>query len=300
MWTLYGLASREAGDIANARSALEQAIRLGADDARTYGELAWILLVQSEPALGLPYFEKALGKVEGAVLRSWVGSLVGDCHDRLGDPETAAAYYRTALQEDETNAHAAFGLAGVLWARGQYIEATEMFRKAAVGNPEDAQTLYWLGVSLNRLGDHGGARQPLEQALRLGFDPVLAHRQLAHALYRRGELEGAREHATEALSAAFDTSMRSQLHSLLGDIERQGGALDRAHAHLTQALDMDPANLDALYNLALLHLASDDLPEATAALNRLLAIDPEYEHAVALARDLEGGAWGGGASAEGP
>jgi tetratricopeptide (TPR) repeat protein len=75
-------------------------------------------------------------------------------------------------------------------------------------------------------------------------------------------------------------------HACLGNLERAGLSADRAIAHFDAAGVTDPALALALHTRALVHLESEQMPEAIKALDRAAEVVDGGEHVVELATVL--------------
>ena len=108
---------------------------------------------------------------------------------------------------------------------------------------------------------------------------------------RLSELEGDCEAGLEKYSAALELyPARASLHTKIGRCERKLGRLEEATASLGRALQVRPADAEALLELALVREAAGDreaaLEHVDAALEVWAEADPGFEPA-AEARALQ-------------
>lgn len=132
----------------------------------------------------------------------------------------------------------AFGFSGYnregveLFRAGRLEEAVEKFEEALREDPASAEARRNLGQTLAALGrrklqegDLGSATEYLEKAVDLQQDETAFRLLLAAALFRRGDLYGARRAIDEVL---YLEEENPQARELLGDIYYQEGYLTRA------------------------------------------------------------------------
>jgi len=141
----------------------------------------------------------------------------------------------------------AFGFSGYnregveLFRAGRLEEAVEKFEDALREDPASAearrnlgQTLAALGQRKLQEGDLGSAAEYLEEAVGRQPEEAAFHLLLAFALFRRGDLYGARRAVDEALYLEEEDP---QARELLGDIYYQEGYLTRAIPEWEVALE---------------------------------------------------------------
>ncbi|MDE2855552.1 MAG: hypothetical protein OXN88_15375 [Chloroflexota bacterium] len=124
-----------------------------------------------------------------------------ELHRLAGDLPAARKDYQRMTELDEASAVAFNGLAEVELQAGNLPSARRAAVKAHELAPEEWVAAYNLGMIEERLGEDGGAREHLGDALRLAI-PDSRHRLLAHLYLWRIHQRGADERsAREALKA---------------------------------------------------------------------------------------------------
>ena len=104
----------------------------------------------------------------------------------------------------------------------------------------------------------------------------VAHYNLGHDLYGRGDLEAAVAHYAQALRLNPDSV---DVHNNLGvTLSRQGKYVEAA-AHYAQALRLDPDSLDAHYNLGMVRSRQGQYVEAAAHYAQALRLKPGFASA---------------------
>jgi len=164
---------------------------------------------------------------------------VGVHYDENGDLDTAARYYRAALDmtPDYPNADVRFHRGFLLQKLGRTAEAAEEYRRAIALRPSYVEAHTNLGGLLHAAHDLDGARAELMQALILRPDHVAARVNLGVVLRASGDVDGAiREYET---ALRFDP--RSvEAHTNLGNALAQNGDVRAAIAHYRDALRLRP------------------------------------------------------------
>jgi len=165
---------------------------------------------------------------------------LGNLYSRLGQPETAADYYRTALEIDDLFYPAKVNLAMLENARGRNDEAERLLREVLDAYPDQYESAYSLGLLLAEMNR---------------FDE-------AAALVAR---------------AAEGLPQNPRVHYNLGLLQQQRGDLDAAESALRRATEIAPANLDFLYALAHHYLQRGQARRAAPITERMLRLRPEEE-----------------------
>jgi hypothetical protein len=120
-------------------------------------------------------------------------------------------------------ASADFDRAMLDYADANYREAARRLQVAQTTRPDDAATNFFLGVSLMMIDDAGAAAGSLRRTIQLGDSPFrqIASLDLAKALIRQGNLEGARQEVNRAVRyhgshAAEARRLSQQLQQIAG------------------------------------------------------------------------------------
>ncbi len=119
---------------------------------------------------------------------------------RAGDPVSAIAAYRQALEIDQTRGEAWHGMGAALVSMERLPEAAEAYERAAALLPHTALTRYNLGIVLGRMGQDAAALEWFRAAVALDpYDPGMRS-DLGVAFARLGRFEEAAEQFREALN----------------------------------------------------------------------------------------------------
>ncbi len=140
-------------------------------------------------------------------------------------------------------------------------------------HPESPEVLSWLGRSHEELGATDDALAAFERSIEL--DPSRFESYLALAQFHFGREEN--DEAAEVLTRASEAvELTATVRYLMGDAALRRGRAQEAIGEFNAALEMEPNNTDALFGLANAQRRLRRLDDATATLDRLASIAPEY------------------------
>lgn len=155
--------------------------------------------------------------------------------------------------------------------RGQIQLALEKLEMAVRQDEQHVPAHLALGIVYERIGREDRALQHLQRAVRLAPEDGAVHNSLAALLCRVGRYDEAEQHFGDALQDPFYPTPEVVL-SNAGTCARRAGRLQDAELYLREALEIDPVNRLALFNLAGVALARDEAFSARAFLQRLESI----------------------------
>jgi Tfp pilus assembly protein PilF len=171
---------------------------------------------------------------------------------------------------EEERAHE-YNTEGVrLYQQGNFGGAQQDFQAALQLSPGDADLVYNIGQCHERQNDLARAEQTYNECLRKAPNHAACRHALAALLIRQGRKPEATHMVEDWLS---HQPRLAAAYTLDGWLWHQTGDLPRAQARLQQALELDPHDIRALTELALVY---EDLhrPERAVVLyERILALD---------------------------
>lgn len=182
-----GLAAVDAGEPADARDLLQQAVQADTlRSAEALGSLAWLAETSGYPEEAYRYVELAY---ESDPQDAWIlfqrGRLLAARDDLAGAREAFVA--ALDLEIDFVDALVALG---DLSRREEDLAAADLYLERALSiDPERAEVHALRGAILLQLGDLARAEESLRAALDVESDQPLAHAGLAWLAYRRGDAE---------------------------------------------------------------------------------------------------------------
>jgi tetratricopeptide (TPR) repeat protein len=181
---------------------------------------------------------------------SFAGHNLGNLYSRLGDPEKAETYYRSAIEIDDLFYPAKVNLAVLYNSSGRNSEAEALLREVIEDYPQMYDAAYSLGLLLAELNRFPEAAEYLSKAS-----------------------EGLPGH--------------SRVHYNLGLTLQYLGRASEAEKAFTKALEVEPSNLDYLYALADHYVKTSDWLKALEVAERMMVVHPESPLGRDLKADIE-------------
>ena len=286
---LLGRALKDADDPATAESVVRPAQRRHPDDLGLTILLAETLMMRSRQQEATRYYMMArVVRPEAAHPLSHALHHAG--RDGRGDRRVLRAGPRQAVERRVPElsrrvvARAGFARPG---QRALIEAAVAIYREAVRRRPEDPQSHVTLGIALAEQGHIGEAIAEYRRALQLGQAETGArlylravqlghatgiHFYLAATLGRDGRVDDAIAEYREAIRLQPDSVHAwSSLGVLLCEVKHDAGAAAEA---FRQAIQLDPENAPAHYNLANALEAKGQDDEAIAEYREAIRLDP--------------------------
>ncbi len=208
-----------------------------------------------------------------------------------GQPVRATEILGETLRRFPRNPELGELLGELCFERGDSAAAEGYFRTALRWNPDDVESRIYLGTILADTERGAEALDHLRRAVSLAPENFLPHFSL-------GALHAAAGRAAEArtsLKAALEREELPQAYFLLGMVELDSGHAGAATAALERAVALDGDFEDAIYYLGLAYLERRWTRKALECFRRVQEMDPQrlqYQEAVRL---VEGGGEAAGA-----
>ncbi len=189
---------------------------------------------------------------------------LGALLEKSGQLSEALDAYVTASRLDSQNFDAAF-YQGLLYSRlGRFGEAAAALGAASRINPESVEALIALGMTQEKLQDFEKAELALRKAVSIEPKNNFAKINLAVVLVRKNQ-ESLAEDVLKTV--VLDEAQNAKAHAVLGWARLELGKLKDAEQSLKKALEIDPANVIARNNLAVLYQRQGKKEEAKAELD---------------------------------
>jgi len=171
----------------------------------------------------------------------------------------------------------------LLFKKGDYDNARQSFEAALKIQPDDAALLYNIGQCHDRAGNATQAEKSYKNLVDAYPNHGPGRHALAVLLFRQGRrkeaddmIEGWLARETQRAGPYIEDGWRL----------RQDGDLLQAQARLQQALDLEPQNVRALIEMAILYEVMERPSRALDLYERALRLDPQQsevaEHAAQL------------------
>ncbi|CAH2602375.1 Cellulose synthase operon protein C [Rhodovastum atsumiense] len=146
-------------------------------------------------------------------------------------------------------------------AQGKLAEAEREFRTALAEDPEDAETMVFLGMMLRRQNRQAEATKLIERAFALAPDrrdefratlgeTAAAAARAQYAQVNRLADQGKYDQAERLLRQLMQKDRNAGNYLTLGNIQLRAGRLAEAEENLRRAVQMAPGNADAVLGLA--------------------------------------------------
>ena len=172
---------------------------------------------------------------------------LGVAFDKKGMSEDAIHQYREIIRLEPDRPFAHYNLGNALLMKGQIDEAINQYQEALRLKPDYADGHNNLGNALGSKGQTEAAIDQYRQALRLKPEDGLTHNNLAVALDKLGRSDEAISHYQEAVRLNQDNAIA---HNNLGTALNKKGRTDEAIIQFQEAIRLKPDFTDAKENLA--------------------------------------------------
>jgi Flp pilus assembly protein TadD len=241
---LNGVLERRAGQYQAARDHLQQAVALNPSHVESRRNLGSVLAQLKDPQGACEQLEKAidLGDEDPAI-RFELAAVLRTLGENQ-EAENQLKIYKQEAQEksDLTQAYAKSDFADEKMAAGDTQQAIALYREALVENPRDASLAYKLAMAFEKVGDTQNERAALEQAIKLNPKLAEAQNQLGYLASRAGDTGSAEEHFRLAVGASpgYAKAWVNLAATLYLDSK-----LPEAQAAVERALQLDPGNAQA-------------------------------------------------------
>ena len=193
----------------------------------------------------------------------------------------AAAVDRSLQEQPEENAAAYASAAALSAARHDFTEALGQAERALAIDPFLTGALAVRVDALTELGRYPEQLRAVRIADRRQPGIPIATRY-SYAFELRGQLARASSVLLHSAGGSAANAEQAFTLTLLADLERRQGQLDRAATHLRQALRRSPDHVPALAGQARLAVARDDLPTAVTRWRQVVLRLPLPEYLTEL------------------
>jgi Flp pilus assembly protein TadD len=204
-----------------------------------------------------------------------VALLLADCRLRMGEWKKVIEVLDPLLEKDPENP-AILYLIGTALIRDRQTERGQRVLDRILRQGDAAEAHLLLALASREANDDIAAERELERALALNPRLPTANGMLGSVLMKMGE------HDRAALAFERELSLNAndfESHLLLGAIRRQEFRLGEARRHLGRALELQPGDPGARFQLALADVAEGKIDAALATLEALVAEHPKFSEA---------------------
>jgi type IV pilus assembly protein PilF len=170
--------------------------------------------------------------------------------------------------------------------RGQLETAHEAFKKALALDPSSVDGNTLMAVLYERIDRAEGAEKYYRRAVELDAEDGATNNNYGAFLCRLGRYAEADKYFVRALDDPFYKTPQSAFANA-GVCARLGGDAAKAEGYFRKAVEADPRNAGALYELARLTFDKQDFLRARGFMQRLESISPPDAAALELAARIE-------------
>jgi tetratricopeptide (TPR) repeat protein len=197
-------------------------------------------------------------------VESWV--ILGRLYRVANNSTDSEKAYNAALKVEPDNEDALTGLAILYSELGDTQRAIEKLKSVTDKNPSE-NTLIALASAYEQVKDFKSAAEVLNKALSAGGDSVRIRKMLAQDLYFSGQNDEALAlYQQLAIEDPKDVSMRLRL----GEIYRVKRDFAKSHEALDKAKELEPDNIEVLYDEVNLLEAEGKTDQAITNLKNLV------------------------------
>jgi protein O-GlcNAc transferase len=200
---------------------------------------------------------------------------LGLCYQKEGKGEKAIFHFEQSLLYEPHDFEALNNLGNLYLNKGGLEKAKEVYQKAIIINPRFSEGFYNLGVTYQQLGENDKAILNYKKSLHLNPRNEKVLNNLAVAYKKIGKTQEAIKTFNKALNVNPDMPMTlSNLGALLHFRNTR-----EAYTYLKHAVEIDPTNVGAIYNLATVEQTLDLIPESITSYKKVIELDPKFEQA---------------------
>ena len=205
--------------------------------------------------------------------------------------EEGLAASRIAVQQRPDSAGALANLGRALVGLQQFEDAERHLRRAVQIDPRSTTAYQNLAEALRKQGRYADAVAAYRAVLAIDESFALAYAGMGTALFGEQRYAEAVAAMTQALSLEPDLPTAGALHLHMGRSARELGRLDEAAQHFLRLMEIEPDNVEPLFDLAKLRFRQGRAADADQLLNRtreLRPADPATLHNIAEALRIQG------------
>lgn len=256
------------GDTQNAVTWLEKAVKLSPKSVKMWTDLAFAYNATHQPKLALDAYQEII-KFEPRNASIWYN--IGILYDSFKNYNQAAIAFKKAIEYDPFFANAYFNLGKVYQQKRDFKEAARLMQKASQLIPEEALFAKAAAYSYQRANDKYAALPVYEhlQKLTLHYGPFLV--QLSSLYY---DVRRFADSLKLLERFVYTQEHDSSFWFNLALVQNQNDLLAKAETSYKKAIDLNPHNLMAIRNYAILLFRDHKYAEVIPWLRKLIEIYP--------------------------
>ena len=200
-----------------------------------------------------------------------------------GKKAEALEQVQKAIQQDGNNAESLVILAKAWLANGNKLQALHALEKVPQGKGSNIALLIEHARMITEINGPANAKGMLESLAERYPDNLDVVNMLAEAQLAHGDKTGAEKTAQQSLKLH---EVQPQMQRFLGKLEFEGGHLDQAIYHYSQAIAQAPQGVDSYLELSQVYEKQRDFASALNTLNMAIELDPKNLQAVMAAANM--------------
>lgn len=257
------------GDLAAARTASEQLVRMGKDHPMVGFLLGRLEFEDDNPKAAVEHFQSVLSSYPDFIPAR---TLLGAALLKTGDLEQAELMLDRAVAGNPGNAAARQLLAETRLRMQKPEAAMATLRDGLRGDKANPELLAMLGRATVQLGDHDAGLEYLRQAMSASPDNLQARLSMASAYVSMGRGAEAVE-ILESLPEGAIEEKRREVLILIAKLDRENP--DDAQAQLEELLAKSPDDVFIISLAGSYYASVGRIDEARARYERILQLEPD-------------------------
>jgi protein O-mannosyl-transferase len=201
---------------------------------------------------------------------------LGEALFKQGQTDEAIDQFREAVRLNPDDTDPRNNLGDGLFKKGQINEAISQFQEVIRLKPDDAKTRNKLKIALVKKEQSDEAVSQYEEAIRLKPDDANAHENLGIALLNEGQTSGAISQFQEVIRLKPDDA---EAHDNLGMAFLRNGQVDEAVSQYQEAIRLKPDYVVARFNLGVAFLNNSQPDKAISQFQEVIRLEPDYPEA---------------------
>ncbi len=195
----------------------------------------------------------------------------GEAKSKLGDYKNALNDYQQAYKLDSTFEEAQLNIGVAHYLTENYDSAANTFQKLMLLNPQKGLYHYNHAYSLHQMGEDSLAAISFSNAIKNGYNGAEAYNMLGIAQYRTNQYHDAIENFSKAIGLNGEIPMYTLN---LGKSYYYDGQFDSAKVYISNFLEINPKNDDALNIYGLCYFKENDFQTAISYFTKAIEVSP--------------------------
>jgi tetratricopeptide (TPR) repeat protein len=210
--------------------------------------------------------------------------LQAEIYLEMGNTPAAMSEYHKAILKDKDNYVIYQALINIYLKEKQFDQAVDILKTYLQDHPEDYKAIFNVANLLGLKGDYKNAIEYLEGLLAIHPNDSKILKNIALSY----KLDNNNAKAIEYYNRTLEKKKDPEIYNELGLLYIESQDYNKAQEYFNKAIELEPKNLDFLYNNALLNIERNSDTDAYNTLNQMLNIDSMNSKALAMLIYLSG------------